>query len=182
MDTRGGYRIQWNVRLTRSALGLHSARRMTVDLVAFNPLTRRIIGAAIEVHRQLGPGLLESIYQECLARELALRQLSFITQQSAPVVYKGVRLAAVYRLDLIVEGVVVVEIKSVTALNAVHHAQTLTYMRIAACPIGLLINFNVPRLIDGITRLVNGAAGGDRGVEEHELDSVERRIGAATQR
>ena len=123
---------------------------------ALNGLTNRIIGAAIEVHRHLGPGLLESIYQACLARELASRRLSFVLQQPAPVVYKGVRLDAVYRLDVLVEGVVVVEIKSVESLSAVHVAQTLTYMRLAACPVGLLINFNVPRLIDGIKRLVNG--------------------------
>jgi GxxExxY protein len=107
------------------------------DLVAFNCLTQRIIGAAIEVHRHLGPGLLESIYQECLIRELALRQLSFAAQRSAPVVYKGVRLAASYRLDLIVECVVVVEVESVASFSAVHHAQTLTYMRIADCPVGM---------------------------------------------
>jgi GxxExxY protein len=135
---------------------------MTVDLVAFNYLTQRIIGAAIEVHRHLGPGLFESIYQECLARELASRQLSFSAQRSSPVLYKGVRLSVSYRLDLVVENVVVVEIKSVAALNAVHQAQTLTYMRIADCPVGLLINFNVPRLIDGVQRLVNARPVMDR--------------------
>ena len=123
---------------------------------ALNRLTARIIGAAIEVHRHLGPGLLESIYQECLARELASRRLAFTVQQPAPVVYKGVRLSAVYRLDVVVERVVVVEIKSVESINAVHLAQTLTYMRLAACPVGLLINFNVPRLREGIKRLVAG--------------------------
>jgi GxxExxY protein len=136
---------------------------VAVDLVAFNDLTQRIIGAAIEVHRQLGPGLLESMYQQCLVRELALRSLPFIAQHSVPVVYKGVQLSASYRLDLVVEGVVVVEVKAVTALSEVHHAQTLTYMRITDCPVGLLINFNVPRLIDGIKRLVNGNASGERG-------------------
>ena len=133
---------------------------MAVDLVAFNPLTQSIIGAAIEVHRHLGPGLLESVYQECLTSELASRQISFVTQLSAPVIYKGVRLSASCRLDLVVEGVVVVEIKSVAALNAVHQAQTLTYMRITDCPVGLLINFYVPRLIDGVQRLVNPGARG----------------------
>ena len=134
---------------------------MPVDLVALSPLTQRIIGAAIEVHRHLGPGLLESIYQQCLTRELASQNLSFVTQRSAPVVYKGVRLPASYRLDLVVEGLIVVEIKSVAALDAIHQAQTLTYMRIADCPVGLLINFNVPRLIDGVKRLVNGGSGGN---------------------
>jgi GxxExxY protein len=122
---------------------------------ALNRLTQRIIGAAIEVHRHLGPGLLESIYQECLARELASRQLSFALQQSAPVVYNGVSLPATYRIDVVVESVVIVEIKSVEALSAVHVAQTLTYMRLAACPVGLLINFNVQTLSHGIKRLVN---------------------------
>jgi GxxExxY protein len=155
---------------------------MAIDLVGFNALTRRIIGCAIEVHRHLGPGLLESSYQECLARELALHRLPFRAQQSAPVIYKGVRLEASYRLDLIVEGVVVVEVKAVTSINAVHHAQVLTYMRIADCPVGLLINFNVPRLIDGVTRLVNAKAatghradldrGGEDGPMQREKDVV----------
>jgi GxxExxY protein len=84
--------------------------------------------------------------------------LSFVTQQSASIVHKGARLPGSYRLDLVVEHCVVVEIKAVAALNPVHQAQTLTYMRIADCPIALLINFNVPRLIDGVKRLINGAA------------------------
>jgi GxxExxY protein len=130
---------------------------MAVDLAAFDDLTQRILGAAIDVHRHLGPGLLESIYQECLVRELAARRLSFVSQQSSSILYKGVRLSG-SRLDLVVENCVVVEIKAVAALAPVHQAQTLTYMRIADCPVGLLINFNVPRLIDGVKRLVNGAA------------------------
>jgi GxxExxY protein len=128
---------------------------MTLDVLGLNGITRDIIGAAVEVHRHLGPGLLESIYQECLARELTLRGVPFVAQRAAPVVYKGEQLDAAYRIDLIVEGVVIVEIKSVAALNPVHRAQALTYMRIAGCPLGLLINFNVPRLIDGVKRLVN---------------------------
>ena len=131
---------------------------MAVDLAAFDDLTQRILGAAIDVHRHLGPGLLESIYQECLVRELAARRLSFVSQQSSSILYKGVRLSGSYRLDLVVENCVVVEIKAVAALAPVHQVQTLTYMRIADCPVGLLINFNVPRLIDGVKRLVNGAA------------------------
>jgi GxxExxY protein len=131
---------------------------MAVDLAAFDDLTQRILGAAIDVHRHLGPGLLESIYQECLVRELAARRLSFVSQQSSSILYKGVRLSGSYRLDLVVENCVVVEIKAVAALAPVHQAQRLTYMRIADCPVGLLINFNVPRLIDGVKRLVNGAA------------------------
>lgn len=149
---------------------------MAVDPVAYEPLTKRIIGAAIEVHRHLGPGLLESVYQECLARELAACRLSFVSQQSAPLSYKGVRLAASFRLDLVVEGLVVVEIKSVASICAIHQAQALTYMRIADCPVGLVINFNVPRLIDGVKRLVNararrdGASGGGQRSEEERMN------------
>jgi GxxExxY protein len=131
---------------------------MAVDLAAFDNLTERILGAAIDVHRHLGPGLLEAVYQECLVRELAARRVSFVTQQSSSILYKGVRLSGSYRLDLVVENCVVVEIKAVAALAPVHQAQTLTYMRIADCPVGLLINFNVPRLIDGVKRLVNGVS------------------------
>jgi GxxExxY protein len=154
---------------------------VTVHLVPLNHLTQRIIGAAIEVHRHLGPGLLESIYQECLARELASRRLAFIDQQSAPVIYKGVRLSASYRLDLVVEGVVVVESKSVASLNAIHQAQTLTYMRIANCPVGLLINFNVPRLIDGVMRLINGRAKGNGRDEGTGIATEQQSSGGATE-
>src|SRR4029450_1350408 len=98
-STNGRYGLPADRRRTWSAPGLQSPGGMTVDLVAFSHLTQRIIGAAIEVHRHLGPGLLESIYQECLARELASHQLSFIAQRSSPVIYKGVRLSASYRLD-----------------------------------------------------------------------------------
>lgn len=115
--------------------------------------TRDIIGAAIEVHRFLGPGLLESAYQECLCRELILREVPFRRQLSLPVNYKGLKLACTYRLDLLV-GPVVVEIKSVAAIEAVHEAQLLTYMRLGGWPLGLLINFNVPILKNGIRRLI----------------------------
>jgi GxxExxY protein len=153
---------------------------MTVDLVPLNHLTQRIIGAAIEVHRHLGPGPLESIYQEGLARELASHQLAFTREHSAPVIYKDLRLPASYRLDLVVEGVVVVEIKSVASLNALHQAQILTYMRIADCPVGLLINFNVPRLIDGVMRLVNGRTR-DKGEAGRSGIATGRRNGGATE-
>ena len=155
---------------------------MAVDPVIYEPLTKRIIGAAIEVHRHLGPGLLESVYQECLARELAAHRLSFVTQQSAPVSYKGVQLAASFRLDLVVEGLVVVEIKSVAAISAIHQAQALTYMRIADCPVGLVINFNVPRLIDGVKRLVNARVGENRGDGGAEETQVRRISGTEDQR
>jgi GxxExxY protein len=128
---------------------------MALDITTFTSLTERILGAAIEVHRTLGPGLLESIYARCLERELALRGLRFTTQQALRVTYKGVDLGTGYRLDLVVEDKVVVEIKCVLALEAVHTAQILTYMRLARCPIGLLINFNVARVMDGVRRVVN---------------------------
>ena len=155
---------------------------MAVDPVTYEPLTKRIIGAAIEVHRHLGPGLLESVYQECLARELAAHRLSFVTQQSTRVSYKGVQLAASFRLDLVVEGLVVVEIKSVTAISAIHQAQALTYMRIADCPVGLVINFNVPRLIDGVKRLVNARVGENRGDAGAEETKVRRISGTEDER
>ncbi|MBM3133940.1 MAG: GxxExxY protein [Chloroflexi bacterium] len=117
-------------------------------------LTEQILGAAIEVHRKLGPGLLESAYRACLARELALHGLSFEQEKPLPVEYKGVLIDCSYRLDLIVAGKVVVEVKAVDALLPVHEAQLLTYLKLTGCRVGLLINFNVPVLKDGIKRLV----------------------------
>jgi GxxExxY protein len=117
-------------------------------------LTEQIIGAAIEVHRKLGPGLLESVYRACLARELALRGLSFEQEKPLPVEYKGVLIDCSYRLDFVVAGKVVVEVKAVDALLPVHEAQLLTYLKLTGCRVGLLINFNVSVLKDGIKRLV----------------------------
>ncbi len=117
-------------------------------------LTRKIIGAAIEVHRALGPGLLESAYQVCLARELTLQGIPFESEVPIPVVYKGVNLDAGYRADLIVDGKVVIELKAVESLLPVHEAQLLTYLKLTNCKVGLLINFNVPVLKDGIIRRV----------------------------
>ena len=125
----------------------------------FNPITRDVIGAGIEVHRVLGPGLLESTYTTCLQYELAARRMRFVAQQSVPIVYKGITLEPSYRVDLIVEDQVVVEVKSVERLLAVHEAQVLTYMRLTGRPAGLLMNFNVPKLVDGVKRLVNPKAG-----------------------
>jgi GxxExxY protein len=118
-------------------------------------LTGEIIGAAIEVHRQLGPGLLESTYGACLCRELEMRNISFECQKPLPLEYKGVRLDCGYRLDLLVAGLVVVEIKSVEALAPIHEAQLLTYLKLTGVKIGLLINFNVVVLKSGIRRLVH---------------------------
>ena len=135
---------------------------MLID-APFNPITKEIIGAAIEVHRSLGPGLLESTYLPCLELEFAARRLRWVTQQVVPIVYKGLTLVASYRVDLIVEDVVVVELKSVERLLTVHDAQVLTYMRLAGCQAGLLINFNVPKLTDGIRRLIRPENAGEAG-------------------
>lgn len=121
-----------------------------------NDITQAIIGAAIEVHRALGPGLLESAYEECLCRELSLRGISFERQRSLPVEYKAVKLDCGYRLDLLVEDSVVVEIKAIDTVLPVHEAQLLTYMKIGGWKVGLLINFNVPVLRQGIHRRVLG--------------------------
>ena len=128
----------------------------------FNTITGEILSAAIEVHRTLGPGLLESTYAPCLLFELNARKLRFVTQRAIPIVYKGMQLDASYRVDLIVEDVVVVEMKAVAALSPVHQAQVLTYMKLTDCPAGLLINFNVPRLMDGVKRWCCRGNRGDR--------------------
>jgi len=117
-------------------------------------LTGQIIGAAIDVHRALGPGLLESAYQVCLARELALRGIPYEQEKPLPIEYKGVRLDCGYRLDFLVAGRAVVELKAVDALHPVHEAQLLTYLRLTGCKTGLLINSNVPVLKNGIKRMV----------------------------
>ncbi|MHB8519438.1 MAG: GxxExxY protein [Limisphaerales bacterium] len=117
-------------------------------------LTERIIGAAIEVHRVLGPGLLESAYEECLCHELSFRRVPFQRQVALPVCYKGVQLDCGYRLDLLVADQVVVELKSIDRFEAIHDAQLLTYLRLSKRKVGLLINFNVPLLKDGIVRRV----------------------------
>ena len=121
-----------------------------------NELTREVIGAAIEVHRALGPGLLESAYEECLCHELGLRALRFERQKSLPIVFKEVKLDCGYRLDLLVSNSVIVEIKAVEVLLPVHEAQILTYLKVGGCKVGLLITFNVPVLRDGIKRIVLG--------------------------
>jgi GxxExxY protein len=119
-----------------------------------DPRTSPIIGAAIEVHRQLGPGLLESAYEECLCHELHLRGLTFERQVNLPVAYKGLQLDCGYKIDMIVGGEVVVELKSVEKLLPVHEAQLLTYLRLSEKRVSLLINFNVPVLTRGIVRRV----------------------------
>jgi GxxExxY protein len=119
-----------------------------------DPLTGEIIGAAIEVHRELGPGILESAYQECLCFELAIRGLSVERQVTLPVVYKTIKLDIGYRTDLIVENQVIVELKCVEKLIAIHDAQVLTYLRLSGLQRGLLINFQSQPLMRGIKRIV----------------------------
>jgi GxxExxY protein len=121
-----------------------------------NEVTEAIIGAAIEVHRALGPGLLESAYERCLCRELELRGVPFQCQVPLPVEYKGERLDVGYRLDLVVLDQVVVEIKAIEKFEKIHDAQLLTYLRLSGKRVGLLLNFNVPVLTDGIKRKVQG--------------------------
>jgi GxxExxY protein len=132
---------------------------MRIDPSAFNDLTGKTLGAAIEVHRALGAGLLESVYTPCLHFELAARGLRYVAQRPVPIVYKGMNIDASYRVDLIVEDLVVVEVKSVNILSPVHESQLLTYMALTGCPVGLLINFNVRRLMDGVRRMINPRAG-----------------------
>jgi GxxExxY protein len=122
--------------------------------VFYEELTEQIIGAAIEVHRELGPGLLESAYEESLCYELSERGLAFQRQVPLPVAYKGVRLDCGYRLDIVVAGKVVLELKSVEKIVGLHKAQLLTYLKLSKKKVGLLLNFNVPVLKDGIVRLV----------------------------
>jgi GxxExxY protein len=122
--------------------------------VDLNSISERIIGAAIEVHKALGPGLTESAYEECLCRELAVRGIGVERQLPLPVEYKGIRLDCSYRLDLLVEQSVVVEIKSLSSIEPIHEAQLLTYLKLGGWKLGLLINFNVPALKDGIRRRI----------------------------
>ena len=120
----------------------------------FDDLSHRVIGCAIEVHRALGPGLLESAYEQCLAHELARNKIGFMLQHPQPVEYKGIQLDCGYRIDLLVENVLILELKSVGKLTAIHEAQLLTYMKLADVKTGLLINFNVTKLKEGIKRFV----------------------------
>ena len=126
-----------------------------VNFKDINDLTGAVIGAAIEVHRVLGPGLLESAYEECLCFELEARGIAYKRQQDLPINYKGNKLDCGYRLDLLIEDKLIVELKSCEHLLPIHEAQLLTYLRLSEKKIGLLINFNMPVLKDGIKRLIN---------------------------
>lgn len=131
------------------------AKGMTVDRTE-NELARVIVDAALTVHKEVGPGLLEKVYEHCLAYELRARGLQVIQQQPLPATYKSVELDLGYRLDLWVEGKVIVEVKAVESLHDVHMAQLLTYLKLTKNKLGLLINFNVPLIKQGIQRVANG--------------------------
>jgi len=131
----------------------------TQPKLIYETLTEQIIGAAIEVHKALGPGLLESVYEECLCHELHLRGLRFQRQVTVPVIYKGVALDCGYRLDLIVEDTVILELKSIDRVLPIHEAQLLTYLKLLDKPVGFIMNFNVPKLgRGGIIRKVFDSA------------------------
>ncbi len=138
----------------REPLGLRIVQSRNPENTGKDPITGEIIAAAIEVHRALGPGLLESAYQACLEQELNDRCVPFESQVEIPVEYKGRRLDCGYRLDLVVRGEVIIEIKAVDSLAPIHEAQLLTYLRLARLQRGLLLNFNTPYLRDGVKRLI----------------------------
>ena len=129
--------------------------RKGAEAQRLNRLSEIVIGACIEIHQSLGPGLLESAYDECLAYELSMNKLEFERQKSLPVVYKGVQLDCGYRLDFFVESSLVVELKAVESLLPVHDAQVLTYLKLAGVSLGLIVNFNVALLKNGLKRIVN---------------------------
>jgi len=123
-------------------------------LIEFDDLSNQVIGCAIEVHRHLGPGLLESIYQQCLARELSLNNIAFEIEVPLPVTYKGVKLDCGYRIDFLIAKQLIIELKSVKTLTDVHYAQLLTYMKLLKSSVGLLINFNTETIKKGLKRIV----------------------------
>ncbi|MBW4469091.1 MAG: GxxExxY protein [Stenomitos rutilans HA7619-LM2] len=127
--------------------------RRDAETRSFDELTQQTIGACIEVHRHLGPGLLESAYEHCLCYELSLAGLEFERQKPLPIVYKGVQLDCGYRLDVVVEDRLILELKAVEVLLPVHSAQLLTYLKLSCLTVGLLINFNVPVLKSGLKRI-----------------------------
>jgi GxxExxY protein len=141
-----------NFSTTRSLRSLEGTEN-TEEELGSNTLTGKIIGAAIDIHRALGPGLLESAYEACLIYELRLKKLKIESQKSIPIFYKDVMLDCGYRADLVVEDQVIVEIKSISSLAAIHEAQLLSYLKLSGCKIGLLINFNVKYLKEGIRRM-----------------------------
>ena len=129
--------------------------RRDAETLSFNELTERVIGACIEIHRSLGPGLLESAYEECLCYDLSQAGIKFERQKPLPVRYKEVHLNCGYHLDLVIEQKLIVELKAVETLLPIHEAQLLTYLKLSGLTLGLLVNFNVPVLKSGIKRIAN---------------------------
>lgn len=117
-------------------------------------LSREVIGAAIEVHRIMGPGLLESIYERCLGRELDLRGIAYVRQERVPIEYKGLAFTEELKFDLLIEGGLVVELKAVQEVHSIHKAQLLSYMKLLDAPLGLLLNFHELTLVDGMSRVI----------------------------
>ena len=138
-----------------SALRGIKATMKHFDHTDINQLTGEVINAAIEVHKTLGPGLLESIYEECLCHEVGLKKIPYERQKELPIEYKGIKLNANFRLDVLVNKQLILEIKSCDTLLPIHEAQLLTYLKLTGIKLGLLINFNVPMLKDGIKRIAN---------------------------
>jgi GxxExxY protein len=134
---------------------VHAKYRRENNYMTENQISEIIIGCAIDVHKNLGPGLLESAYEECLYYEIGSKEIWVEKQKPLPLIYKEIRLEAGYRLDLIIENKVIVEVKAVEAINDIHIAQVLTYLKISGCKLGLLLNFNVLRMKEGIKRIVN---------------------------
>ena len=130
-------------------------RTQRKSIMNINELSKRIVGSAIEAHKVLGPGLLESAYEECLCHELHLHNLSFERQQPLPVKYKDIQLDCGYKLDVLVEEVIILELKSCERISPIHKAQLLTYLKLTGLNVGLLLNFNAVVMRDGIVRLVN---------------------------
>lgn len=120
----------------------------------YEDLSQKIIGLAIDIHKELGPGLLESTYQQCMAHELAMNEIPYKKECPLPVNYKGIRIDAGYRIDFLVDDKIIIELKSVELIVPVHRAQILTYLKLSNKKLGLLINFNVSKLIDGIDRII----------------------------
>jgi len=164
-ERRKRYKLLRCVRIDR---GFHRMRSGTTDAARLAvvitsddptiPLTGQIIGAAITVHREVGPGLLESAYQACLEYELSHQNLRFRSQVLVPIVYRGVRVDRGYRVDLVVEDCVILEVKAVETLTPISAAQLITYLKLTGCPVGLLPNFNVTSMRQGIRRFTNRPA------------------------
>jgi GxxExxY protein len=122
--------------------------------MVFDELSKRVIGLSLEVHKNLGPGLLESSYKQCLAYELSKADIAYISEYELPINYKGIQITNGYRIDILIENKIIIELKSVERINPIHEAQILTYMKLSNIKIGLLINFNEKLLKDGIKRFV----------------------------